>query len=189
MAPGKGYWLRFDMPCCDPAIYGVPGHPMGGYDLLTQTISLSEGWNMISGISVSVSDGDLDDPDGIGVPNSIYGFSGTYYPAESMEPGQGYWVRASADGAVTIAVGAGGAEKRTEPIDYLKNANYLTITNGDGLTGMPLHFGATVPGNEQIRYGLPPLPPAGAFNTRFSDRKSTRLNSSHVSESRMPSSA
>jgi hypothetical protein len=124
---------------------------------------------MISGISVSVSDGDLDDPDGIGVPNSIYGFSGTYYPAESMEPGQGYWVRASADGAVTIAVGAGGAEKRTEPIDYLKNANYLTITNGDGLTGMPLHFGATVPGNEQIRYGLPPLPPAGAFDTRFSD--------------------
>jgi len=59
--------------------------------------------------------------------------------------------------------------KKVEPVDYLKNANYLTITNGDGLTGMPLHFGATVPGNEQIRYGLPPLPPAGAFDTRFSD--------------------
>ena len=169
MAPGQGYWLRFDTPCCDPAIYGVPGHPMGGYDLLTQTISLSEGWNMISGISVAAEGDDIDDPGDILVEGSEYGFSGTYYPAEFIEPGQGYWVRANADGAITIAIGAGGAGKITEPVNYLKNANYLTITNGDGLTGMPLHFGATVPENEQIRYGLPPLPPAGAFDTRFSD--------------------
>lgn len=169
MAPGQGYWLRFDMPCCDPAIYGVPGHPMGGYDLLTQTISLSEGWNMISGISVSAGEDDVDGFDEIGVPNSVYGFNGTYYQAETIDPGQGYWIRASADGAITISIGAGGAGKKVEPVDYLKNANYLTITNGDGLTGMPLHFGATVPENKQIEYGLPPLPPAGAFDTRFSD--------------------
>ena len=169
MEPGQGYWLRFDTPCCDPAIYGVPGHPLMGYDILTRTIELSEGWNMISGISVSAGPDDIDDPGDILVDGSAYGFSGTYYPAETAEPGQGYWVRANADGAITIAIGAGEAGKKVEPVDYLKNANYLTITNGDDLKGMPLHFGATVPENEQIRYGLPPLPPAGAFDTRFSD--------------------
>ena len=168
MAPGQGYWLRFDTACCDPAIYGVPGHPLGGYDLLTQTIELSEGWNMISGISASADpSADVEDPNGIIVGGSLYGFSGTYQAASSIDPGQGYWVRANAAGAVTVSIGAGGAGRFGEPVDYLKNTSYLTISNGDGLTGMSLHFGATVPKNEEIRYGMPPLPPAGAFDARF----------------------
>jgi len=141
---------------------------MMGYDLLTQTISLSEGWNMISGISASADlSADVDDPDGVIVAGSLYGFSGTYQAASSIDPGQGYWVRASANGAVTISIGAGGAGRIAEPVDYLKNTSYLTIANGDGLKGMPLHFGAAVPENDKIRYGMPPLPPAGAFDARF----------------------
>ena len=76
-------------------------------------------------------------------------------------------MRANAAGAVTVSIGAGGAGRFGEPVDYLKNTSYLTISNGDGLTGMSLHFGATVPKNEEIRYGMPPLPPAGAFDARF----------------------
>ena len=148
MAPGQGYWLRFDAPCCDVGTYGVPGHPMGGYDLLTQTISLREGWNMISGISASADpSADVDDPNGVIVGGSLYGFSGTYQAASSIAPGKGYWVRTSAAGDVTISIGAGAADKIAEPVDYLKNTSYLTVTNGEGLKGMP-------PSTRQCLYSL-----------------------------------
>ena len=111
MEPGQGYWLRFDAPCCDPAIYGVPGHPLLGYNILTQTFSLSAGWNMISGISKSANlAADVDDPGGILVDGSLYGFGGGYLSSNTIDPGQAYWVRATEAGDITIAMGAGGTD-------------------------------------------------------------------------------
>ena len=174
MAPGQGYWLRFDMPCCDPAIYGVPGHPMGGYDLLTQTISLREGWNMISGISASADpSADVDDPGGVIVGGSLYGFSGTYQASSSIAPGKGYWINTYAGGDITISSG-GAAKTRSVFTDRTEKANKLSFNGSD------LYFGVSIPEEEMLSYQLPPKPPEGAFDVRFADNMKVAENSGAI---------
>ena len=67
------------------------------------TISLNEGWNLISGISTPLNISDIQDPGGIVIPGTVYGFApGGYSNAEILEPGKGYWVRADNSGTIII---------------------------------------------------------------------------------------
>ena len=67
------------------------------------TISLNEGWNLISGISTPLDITEIQDPDGIIISGTVYGFtSGVYTNAENMEPGKGYWIRANSSGFITL---------------------------------------------------------------------------------------
>jgi hypothetical protein len=65
-------------------------------------IALTEGWNLISGISTSLPV-DVLYNSGLVVSNGVYAFDGGYYNAETIDPGMGYWVRALADGDVTLS--------------------------------------------------------------------------------------
>ena len=68
------------------------------------TISLSEGWNLITGISNSLNISDIQDPDGIIISGTIYGFTPDGYEnAEILEPGKGYWLRANNTGTIIIS--------------------------------------------------------------------------------------
>ena len=70
LAPGNGYWLYFQ----DPDSNLITGAP-----ITNVSISLSSGWNLISGISEEVTIANISDPDGIIVPGTLYGFSETNY--------------------------------------------------------------------------------------------------------------
>jgi len=139
---GQGYWVRYES---------------GGTSLQTGapiealTVSVSEGWNMLGSISEAASIGD---PEEIVV--SLYGYPYSV-PVDAIEPGKGYWVRATSAGSITFTPG-GGDLSRTREID----ANSLTIN------GMKLHFGVEVTEEMAWSYGLPPKPPAGSFDVRFS---------------------
>ena len=91
---GEGYWLRFN----DAGSSTIAG------TLITElTISLNEGWNLISGISASFNISGIQDPGGIVIPGTVYGFAPSGYSnAEILEPGKGYWVRAYNPGTITI---------------------------------------------------------------------------------------
>ena len=91
---GKGYWLLFE----EAGSVDIIGQPI--YEL---TLSLTENWNLISGISEAVNVDDIDDPDGIIIPDTLYGFGDTYNSSEVLEPGRAYWIRANADGDITIS--------------------------------------------------------------------------------------
>ena len=90
---GKGYWLRFSEDQTDTLI----GECVDGF-----TISMSEGWNLISVVSHPVSVDDIIDPAGIIVEGTVYGFSGGYYESSILEPGIGYWVRCYNEGEIII---------------------------------------------------------------------------------------
>jgi len=93
---GEGYWLRFD----ETGSTNISGTPINEL-----TISLSEGWNLISGISTPLDITEIQDPDGIIISGTIYGFtSGGYSNAEILEPGNGYWVRINGSGSITLIV-------------------------------------------------------------------------------------
>ena len=93
LIPGPGYWLRFQSD-------GLSS--ISGQSIDELPIELSEGWNMISGISETVSVSSIIDPDQLIIEGTIFGFNGGYEPAEIIEPGNGYWLRSSGNGEIII---------------------------------------------------------------------------------------
>jgi hypothetical protein len=94
---GNGYWLRFQ-EAGSVQITGVETDQLH--------ILLTEGWNMISGISSAINVSNIIDPEDLILPNSIYGFETNYYSVNSIEPGKGYWVRSDGTGEIIITVPA-----------------------------------------------------------------------------------
>ena len=90
---GEGYWLKYSEDQSDTLI---------GECLDDFTISMSEGWNLISVVSHPVSVDDIIDTDGIIIEGTVFGFSGGYYEPTIIEPGKGYWVRCYNDGEIII---------------------------------------------------------------------------------------
>jgi flagellar hook assembly protein FlgD len=119
-------------------------------------------------LSSSFESSSIDDPEGIIISGSIYGFEGAYQPTSTLQPGKGYWINASADGQVTLN---SGSTARIKPfVDRTEDANVIRFN------GMPLYFGVTIPENEFQSYEIPPKPPTGAFDVRFADNMKVAEN-------------
>ena len=153
LTSGSGYWLNFS---------DVDSSIISGVPISNMTISLDQGWNLISGISETTNLSAIYDPGEIIIPGTVYGFTGTYSAASELSPGQGYWINASADGDVTISSGS-SARTITSFSDRTKEANRLSFGGSD------LYFGVSIPELEMPSYQLPPKPPAGGFDIRFTN--------------------
>jgi Leucine-rich repeat (LRR) protein len=95
MMEGEGYWLRFE---------SAGNTTITGNTINELTISLNEGWNLISGISTPLNITDIQDTDGIIIAGTVYGFiTEGYSSAEIIEPGKGYWIRANNPGSITLS--------------------------------------------------------------------------------------
>ena len=155
LAMGNGYWLRFE----SAGTTSVNGQPVGSL-----SISLVEGWNLISGISSSIDMSDIIDVDNLIIPNTLFGFSADgYWSPESLTPGKGYWLRSSGNGEITLTSGNRSAKGKQEFIDRMVGANTITFN------GKSLYFGVIIPDDEKLSYSLPPKPPVGAFDVRFTN--------------------
>tara|TARA_Y100000588_G_scaffold390903_1_gene497756 strand:- start:21024 stop:25397 length:4374 start_codon:yes stop_codon:yes gene_type:complete len=153
LTPGDGYWLNFPEEGTTT---------ITGSEISSVTVSLSAGWNLISGVSYSTSVSSISDPGDIVVPGTVYGFSGTYANSSELAPGQGYWINASGDGDIIIT--SGGAARTAQVFtDRTEKANKLIFNNS------ALYFGVSIPEDEMLSYQLPPKPPAGSFDVRFAD--------------------
>ena len=147
---GQGYWLRFNNDG-STTISGTPINEL--------TISLSEGWNMVSGISTPVSVDVIIDPSGLIIPGTVYGFDGSYFSESTIETGYGYWLRSLSDGEITLS--ESGNSRKMARVRLPESANTLRIN------GQTLYFGVDIPYHDRLSYSLPPKPPAGAFDMRF----------------------
>lgn len=167
---GKGYWLRFP---AEESIY-ISGSPVSSL-----AINLSQGWNLISGISCNVALTDVDDPQGIIIPGTLYDFNGAYIPADSIKRGKGYWLRASDSGQVSLTCATGffrKLAKQSQPSLNLEQLPFLQIEDSTGAS-QSLYFGVVLETPDmKLSYSLPPVPPSGIFDARFSDE--SRINDS-----------
>ena len=93
LVPGTGYWVRL----VSEELVNFTGGP-----IQELTIQLDEGWNLISGISIPVPIENIIDSGEIIIEGTIYQFDGGYFPADVIEPGRGYWLRASENGEVSL---------------------------------------------------------------------------------------
>ena len=156
---GKGYWLKF------PEDEEVE---ITGGDFGTVSVDLTQGWNMVSGVSRPLALTDVSDPDGILIAGMLYGFDDAYVTSDSLFPGEGYWLYATNPGPVTFSlVGTYVASKRSAPVLKLESYPSLQLSDASG-ANTELYFDVQLSDpSEKMFYSLPPLPPQGAFDARF----------------------
>lgn len=165
LVPGNGYWLNFPE---------AGANILNGEQINNLSISLSTGWNLISGISSPVSVDQIDDINSIIVPGTVYGFDGTYQNSSTLEPGKGYWINATEAGDIAVS-GGRNAKVKSIPLDYADGANVLTFDT------QSIFFGVDIPDDEKIRYELPPLPPEGVQDFRYSDGSKLTMEGGDIS--------
>ena len=154
MTLGTGYWLRFTEEG-ENQIVGLP--------VSSLSISINEGWNLIAGISSSVEIGGIIDPSGLIVPGTIYSFNENGYTnVNALEPGFGYWIRSFGDGTITLQ--SSRASKVSDSITMMTDMEKM---NKIRFNAAELYFGVTITENELLSFSLPPKPPVGAFDARF----------------------
>ena len=93
LLPGEGYWLRFALPY----IANISGEVINSL-----TVNLIEGWNLISGITYSITLDSIDDPENLIVPGTLFRYDGNYTDTETIDPGYGYWLRSNGIGQIIL---------------------------------------------------------------------------------------
>jgi hypothetical protein len=160
-----GYWLRF---AAEETI-NITGFPIDSC-----TITLAPGWNMIGGLSCDVPLSNINDPGGIIIPGTLFGFNGAYVSADTIKQGNGYWLRTNAAGTITLTCGsnlartfASGQQNTIFPDPG--SLSTLEIRDALGI-GQSLFFNVQLEDSSLLEsYRLPPVPPVGtgSFDARF----------------------
>jgi hypothetical protein len=163
MANGGGYWEKFA---------GVDtSHIIGSLRSL-DSISVSEGWNLVGSISYSVDTATIvSDPPGIRA-SLWYGYVGAYTASPSLVPGQGYWIKAASAGKFILDA---AAFPFSRPKELVSTAN---VTRADEFI-LSERYGAqqslyieAEPTVVSAMSELPPQGPEGTFDVRFASQKS-----------------
>jgi hypothetical protein len=139
----------------------------------TATVNVEAGWNLVGPHVDSVDASAIEsDPAGI-VSSKYYGLDQGYTAAETLVPGEGYWVRADESGTLTLAAGTGSkadralAENETPDPAGAK----LTVTDARGRTAT-LQLVQSLSEKQRQRSALPPVPPGETFDVRFAEGRS-----------------
>jgi len=89
-----GYWIKNNVDE-NLIIQGVP--------ILSDTINVSIGWNMISSISEQISTNQItSDPPGI-VTSQFFIYEADYVSSDSIKPGKSYWVKVNQNGKLILS--------------------------------------------------------------------------------------
>lgn len=90
---GIGYWLKFDSTLNFNII---------GNEILTDTIDVVAGWNLIGSVSQPISISSIQTiPDGI-ISTSFYGYDKSYITVNTILPGRGYWIKVNSNGKLIL---------------------------------------------------------------------------------------
>jgi len=159
----KGYWLRFS----HSDTVAITGFPVNACIM----VDVYEGWNLIAGVSGNEALSDVGDPDSIIIPGTLYGFIGTYVLSDTIKQGEGYWLRTSASGQIILCPPTNERQafgKKFEIRFDFSACPQLLLGDASGVS-QTLYFRVNLPEEiSKLSFSLPPLPPAGAFDARFS---------------------
>ncbi len=93
LTPGKGYWLKFFQP--QSVVFT-------GMIMNSLVIPVTFGWNMIGSISTPVPVASIiTEPSQI-KSSSIYGFDQSYFIADTLKPGNSYWLKVNQSGKIIL---------------------------------------------------------------------------------------
>ncbi|MBE0572437.1 MAG: T9SS type A sorting domain-containing protein [Ignavibacteriaceae bacterium] len=156
-----GYWLKF--PSSQIAeVYGL--------DRTECVLNLNAGWNIIGGPNCNVPISSVLDPGGIIVPGTLYGYSGSYTQATSIDGTKAYWIKISSAGTLTISCNNVIAEQSNELSklsEITEEFGKIEISDANE-NSQTIYFGGKLGGNvDKESYSMPPKAPEGSFDVRL----------------------
>jgi photosystem II stability/assembly factor-like uncharacterized protein len=171
-----GYWIKF----ANTQSIGFEGTPR-----THDTIHVSDGWNLIGASSTPILKSSISPTGGTSVISNYFQYSNGYLVSDTLNPSRGYWVKVSGAGfLLATPTGSAKSAATVATSQILHHLNSLTIT--DRQHGkQELYFGdATSTPISVDEFALPPLPPGGVFDARFSSGSMVALlpvhHSSHL---------
>jgi hypothetical protein len=153
---GKGYWVRYP----DTATVNICGTSPG-----ITTIPVLSGWNMIGAYDRKIIvDQITTTPNNI-ITSQFFGFNNGYIIADTLKIGKGYWIRVNQNGVLNV--GSALAKGKTNMLAQGKiDPKWGQITVTDKTGKMSVLY-VSQGGEELSRYDLPPLPPGGISDVRW----------------------
>jgi photosystem II stability/assembly factor-like uncharacterized protein len=161
---GVGYWLKFQIP----QRVGLEGIPFQN-----DTIEVASGWNMIGTISRAISINNVTQiPPGI-LQSHYFGYDNGYLQTDSLHPSKGYWIKV-ADGGGRLVVSAVLTKTTHKTVEQSEPMAELSIEDNNG-GKQSLYLLDEKTFSPPGLFELPPLPPQGAFDTRFATQRFAEL--------------
>ncbi|MBI1804934.1 MAG: S8 family serine peptidase [Ignavibacteria bacterium] len=160
---GLGFWMKFNS-IQQVTIYGTMR--------TRSTLNLTAGWNMIGSLSVPIPALAVRDTGSI-LSSYFFAYAGSYTHDDTLRPHRGYFVKANADGQITLDTSQAILDKvrPTQVATSLSELNSLTFLDAAGKT-QTLSFGKKPDVSyDAAKYELPPIPPEGGFDVRFASQR------------------
>ncbi len=157
---GVAYWLNFST--MTPVSYS-------GFTIAGETLAVNAGWNMIGTPSSNVLASSVIGNGTAPASNYFNYVPGSgYMPTDTLKPGNGYWINVTQSGSL-ILNGSAAAQKAQPSRANLGHMDRLTLNDAAG-RGQALYLAEGDP-SEGAYFILPPPPPEGIFNARFSSQQ------------------
>lgn len=165
LAPGKGYWIRLseaETIEIEPPFF------------TETTLSFEPGWYLISGPGVEIPFSSILNSGAEFVAGSLTEYdSGGYSEADTLRPGQGYWVQSEGTFDFDLSNSYSSQSKQQAAKQQLATPDGFTefrIRNEDHnpltfFLGEALDSGTVNP----LSFSMPPMPPNGAFDVRYTN--------------------
>jgi hypothetical protein len=169
--PTEGYWMKQ----VGDNVYNTGDEwPAGGIQIVPHDpISAAVGWNLIGGYenTVDVAALTTTPPGQILYPIYKYVPGTGYETAATIDPGYGYWIKVSSSCQINIPGALTKVSGKTAE-NIMDNLSAGTVNPGRIIVTDAAGNSCTlyaVNGNLNLtRYELPPLPPSGVFDIRYS---------------------
>jgi len=158
---GRAYWRKFDE---ESEVY------MTGKPTRTDTFEIKAGWNLIGSKAVALPIANVSTIPGT-LSSFIYGYSGGYSVADSIEPERGYWMKASQDGKLILWSGSQSRPKGGPDLAILSASSVIKFLDASGGVQKLYFSGSRSTGVDAARYELPPAVPEGGFDVRFASNR------------------
>lgn len=163
-----GYWLKFNSP---------GSTTINGIQRLHDTIDVIPGWNMIGAPSKPLSiDSIIQIPDELIVSN-YFEYDNGYSPVQLIAPYKGYWIKAKSKGKLIFntLTNAGKISFGEKTIGTLLPFSKISVEDQFGSRGeLYFSFDGRFLDNIDL-FELPPIPPSGAFDVRYSNNYSLEI--------------
>jgi hypothetical protein len=153
------YWIK---PNGSPTISIVPSFNTDSCD-----VQLQMDWNLVSScIAYPISVSTIDDT--LVQGQRWFGFNNGYYMTNILLPFECYWVKSKGEGTLLLTSQPSTQPKTNSLTSALSKFNQLTLKdNSNGEQTLYIGNESDLQSPKDV-FELPPLPPAGLFDARFS---------------------
>ncbi|MCK9281315.1 MAG: T9SS type A sorting domain-containing protein [Melioribacteraceae bacterium] len=156
---GIGYWVKYNI---EKTINFI------GSSSPTNKVAVKSGWNMIGVYDTPITVAQITTEPANSIATYFYSFTEGYIKATTLDPGKGYWIKVNADGNLVLPTGAPKNSIYAEEFDWDENAGRIIVSDSKGKN---VSLSVVSSGKNLEMSELPPMPPVGIFDVRFSSNQ------------------